>query len=292
MATKITAEITATGTDHIGPYATITTSQGYDMTWNIDTRGDYVQACAMCRGTGHRPEYAGIRGGICFYCVGGVYKNRRGNLDYAIAETIQEGKRWKARRAAAKRRADGRAVDLAERLAARDAAVAEFKTAHPQLIASMTRLAATDSTVQNMVADMDSSGDLPNVGVAESLIARLAHAEAIAEDHAREGFEYTHIGQVGDKVDLTVRVTHAMVVDGFSYGSTQVMVVAEVTDGPHARQIVKLYSTAAWAYDVERGDTVTVTGATVKRHGAYDGAAQTQIGGRMRATVTKASDGE
>ena len=29
MATKITA----TGTDHIGLYATITTSQGYDMAW-------------------------------------------------------------------------------------------------------------------------------------------------------------------------------------------------------------------------------------------------------------------
>ena len=292
MANKITAEITATGTNHIGPYATSTTSQGYDMTWNIDARGSYFQPCDMCRGTNYRPEYAGIRGGICFYCVGGAYKNRHGDLYYAIAETIQEGKRSKARRAAAKRRADARAGDLAERLAARDAAVAEFKTTHPQLIASMTRLAATDSTVRNMLADMDSSGALPDVGFAESLIARLAHAEAIAEDHAREGFEYTHIGQVGDKVDLTVRVTHAMVVDGFSYGSTQVMIVAEVTDGPHARQIVKLYSTAKWAYDVERGDTVTVTGATVKRHGSYDGAAQTQIGGRMRATVTKASDGE
>ena len=33
MANKITAEVTATGTDHIGPYATITTSQGYDMAW-------------------------------------------------------------------------------------------------------------------------------------------------------------------------------------------------------------------------------------------------------------------
>lgn len=53
---------------------------------------------------------------------------------------------------------------------------------------------------------------------------------------------------------------------------------------------VALYGTARWAYDVERGDTVTVAGATVKRHGAYDGV--TQIGGRMRATVTKASESE
>ncbi|CCI54695.1 MAG: hypothetical protein LKG20_12425 [Tetrasphaera jenkinsii] len=79
------------------------------------------------------------------------------------------------------------------------------------------------------------------------------------------------IGTKGEKVTVTGRITTALTVDGYAYGSTQRLVVIETPAG-----VVKTYTAAAWAYDVDSGDEVTVTGV-VKEHDTYRDRKQTVL---------------
>lgn len=108
---------------------------------------------------------------------------------------------------------------------------------------------------------------------AERLAAEAAEA---AERDARLA-EIAYLGEIGEKVTFTGTVRAAMTVDGYAYGTTQRFLVV-VGDG----FVAKAYTSAAWAYDVERGETVTIA-ATVKRHDERDGERVTLVKSPKRA---------
>lgn len=74
-----------------------------------------------------------------------------------------------------------------------------------------------------------------------------------------EVFEPVYLGAVGDKVEVSGTITTAMTVDGYTYGSTQRLIVI-TTD----TALIKFCSSAAWTYEVDAGDRVVVA-ATIKR---------------------------
>lgn len=82
----------------------------------------------------------------------------------------------------------------------------------------------------------------------------------------------TYAGSVGDKLTLTGTVTVVAAVDGYHYNSPDQRLLV-IDCGEH---VAKTITSAAWAYKVERGDTVTVQG-TVKAHQDYQGVAQTVL---------------
>lgn len=69
-----------------------------------------------------------------------------------------------------------------------------------------------------------------------------------------------YLGEVGEKVTATGTVRAAKVVSGYAYGSSQIFLIITGEDFT-----LKAYTSAQWAYEVSRGDVVTVA-ATVKRH--------------------------
>lgn len=93
---------------------------------------------------------------------------------------------------------------------------------------------------------------------AELEAARRAQEEAEEAARQAELAKIDYLGEVGDKVTLTGTLRAAMTVDGYAYGSTQRFLVI-AGDG----FVAKAYTSALWAYGVEKGETVTLT-ATVK----------------------------
>lgn len=82
----------------------------------------------------------------------------------------------------------------------------------------------------------------------------------------------SHAGTVGEKITLTGTVITKMGIDGYHrYSPTQVLLVIDC-----GTAVAKTITTAAWAYDLQRGQTLTLTG-TVKAHDTYRGVAQTVI---------------
>lgn len=85
--------------------------------------------------------------------------------------------------------------------------------------------------------------------------------------------ETAYIGAEGDKVTMTGTVTKALAVET-NYGfhpETSILLIVE--DGP---TVLKTFTKAAWAFDIDQGDTITVT-ATVKKHADYKGTKQTVV---------------
>lgn len=87
-----------------------------------------------------------------------------------------------------------------------------------------------------------------------------------------------HFGEIGEKVTLTGAVRAATRVNGFTpHSPDRVLIVIDA-----GIAVAKLVTSARWAYAVERGDHITVTG-TVKAHTEWRGTRQTVL---FRATRT------
>lgn len=108
--------------------------------------------------------------------------------------------------------------------------------------------------------------------------ARRVEAEAEAKRQAEaqlareaEDARWIHLeGAVGDTVLVEGRIATAVNVDT-DYGTSRLIVIQTVK-----HQAVKLFTTAQWAWGVERGDGIVVQGA-IKAHTVYEGRAQTQL---------------
>lgn len=100
--------------------------------------------------------------------------------------------------------------------------------------------------------------------------ARKAEAAEIAAYQA-ELATWTHLDvNVGDAVTVTGTVEALVDVQG-NYGDSRLVVI----ETPE-KQSVNMFTTAIWAYNVERGQSVTIKG-TVKGKGEYNGKAQTTL---------------
>lgn len=96
--------------------------------------------------------------------------------------------------------------------------------------------------------------------------------QAQAETTPAESRTISYAGTVGDKLTLTGTVIVVAAIDGYhDYSPPRRLLVIDC--GEH---VAKTITSAAWAYTVERGDTLTVQG-TVKAHQDYQGVAQTVL---------------
>lgn len=80
------------------------------------------------------------------------------------------------------------------------------------------------------------------------------------------------VGTKGEKVTVTAKITRAETQPGYAYNTCERFILMVDADG----NVFKMYTTAAWAFDVTVGDEVTIT-ATVKKHEEYRGNTQTQL---------------
>lgn len=105
-------------------------------------------------------------------------------------------------------------------------------------------------------------------------VEREARAQASANAEAERLAELASWSYLSAGIDerVTVHGTVAVLADVEGYYGSSRLVVVE-TD---AKQSVAMFTTASWAYSVERGQLVTITG-TVKSFGEYEGRAQTTL---------------
>lgn len=108
--------------------------------------------------------------------------------------------------------------------------------------------------------------------------ATAAYRRLVARDEAREARRQERestpnawLGQEGEKIAVQGHLTTAMTIDGYAYGTTQRLLVLRTEGG-----VVKMITAASWAYDVEAGDQVAVSG-TVKAHDTYRDVKQTVL---------------
>jgi hypothetical protein len=101
--------------------------------------------------------------------------------------------------------------------------------------------------------------------------AKCAEHEAQAVVDEKPAVEYRHVNAaVGEQIQVAGKVTAAVTVDGF-YGPTRLVVV----ETPE-HEIVKTFTSAAWAYGVERDQDIVIA-ATVKEFGYYQGQPETVV---------------
>lgn len=107
------------------------------------------------------------------------------------------------------------------------------------------------------------------VSAYERMTGEHARRQAEAEERANKRAAAEYTGALGEKVTVTGTVTRLVPIEG-DYGTSMLVVV----EG--GSTIAKMFTSAAWAWDVEQGDEVTLTG-TVKAHEEYQGAKQTVL---------------
>ena len=104
--------------------------------------------------------------------------------------------------------------------------------------------------------------------------------KAIADDRATDADASTHLGEVGDRLELTGEVIFTRWFDSDFGGSTLVKVRTD--DG----NIVTTFSGGKFGDSANKGDTVHFKG-TVKEHTEFDGVAETKL---TRCTPVKAKE--
>ena len=119
------------------------------------------------------------------------------------------------------------------------------------------------------------SVDSRHLGLAVSAInthQRMQADQQRATEQQQAARNVDHVGTIGQKITLTGTVRTAILVNGFTHRSPDnVMLIVDC-----GTAMAKMVTAAAWAYPVEVGDRLTVTG-TVKAHTEWNGTKQTVL---------------
>lgn len=114
-----------------------------------------------------------------------------------------------------------------------------------------------------------------HLGLAVSAVnawSRMVERQVADEVRSQRRDDVSYAGTVGQPLTLTGTVITATRIPGYHYRSPdQALLVIDC-----GKAIAKTITSAAWAYPVERGDQVTITG-TVKAHEVYRGVPQTVL---------------
>lgn len=126
----------------------------------------------------------------------------------------------------------------------------------------------------NMLAVLDAEAiSMRQLGLAAAVVS--VHEKMLGAQYKKQAkavIVTQWLGQVGEKkVPLTGVVTRIREFDGYAYNSVKRMV--EVTGGPH---VAVTFTEAMWAWDIEEGQQVAITG-TVKKHDEFNGTKQTEM---------------
>lgn len=146
----------------------------------------------------------------------------------------------------------------------------------PVIIDTLTK-AFTEPTgyEANLAAIMKAGQVEPrHIGLAVSAVSaylRITEPQTAAESRAgRDVVGYA--GEVGEKVTLTGTIKQVFHVDGFTWHSpSRRMLIVDC-----GTSVAKMITGASWAYDVEHGNHITLTG-TIRKHEEWHGTPQTVI---------------
>lgn len=245
----------------------------------VAPNGKVFEACDRCANySGCIPTFGHVFAGQCFGCRGSGVGKAHASLEAAEKNLA---KRAKARAAAERRRKAKSEAQAAEAKAEFDAWVAVNPELTKTLVELADQWAPRDWNGEELEQGIDgwlyeAATDVRNGQVpkhADTIPALLAeHLKVKATKAASQ-----YAGEVGDVVTVTGGVKVAMVIDG-KFGSSMMIVLSD-----DVMLTVKFYTTAKWAWEVERGDVLTVTG-TVKKLDEYEGTKQTVL---ARPKVTK-----
>lgn len=298
--------------EQVGHVEQVGQRTGHRMTVTTDGEVDYFvviggtvyDACGRCDESLGVITWAGhVYGGVCFQCNGAGHRSAVGDEATAVKVATR---RAKARiRAAVKREAD-----LAAKRAATDAAVAAWREANPEVAALVDEVlagrpawdyaayASSDEAAEyawreqwgNFIVDLADGVDaVAHPGMTEAqgaaFVAAVAKVKAREQAKVERQAASRHLdAQEGDKVAVTGTVEVRLTVEQSAGYTTRtaLMLVIKGT-GEHEGVTVKTTGSGATLWDVQRGDTVTLSG-TVKGFGEYDGVAQTLLT-RCKATV-------
>ncbi|MFE0490108.1 hypothetical protein [Streptomyces griseoaurantiacus] len=243
-------------------------------------RGTYAEVCGRCGGEGRVPE--AVHNGVCFDCNwtglhGDTYDSRE-ELDSAM-------RTWGMNR----RRAERAAARRAEKARAEREAAEKVWQAEQGALIEWCRSLTPDSTEKVDMGWGPFQRDyFDTYGRAAMLITRVREGEVL---DAREAGLITSVmhrvtaaqttaryaGEVDEKVTVTgvIKVYKPSTAQYGYRTTTNVFMIVEGT-GADAGVTLKLSTAAAAAFDVDRGDTITVTG-TVKAREERGGIPQTKI---------------
>lgn len=121
------------------------------------------------------------------------------------------------------------------------------------------------------------------VSAYERMTGEQARKKLEAEQRAQQRASVQFAGEVGEKLTVTGTVTRLRAVEG-SYGyqpKTSLLIILE-----GGGVVAKMFTTAAWAWEIEQGDGITVTGV-VKDHEDYQGIKQTVLTRPKRVDSTQ-----
>lgn len=115
-----------------------------------------------------------------------------------------------------------------------------------------------------------------HIGLVVSAVSAYEKAmghELRRQEQAKQAENTQHVGAKGEKITVTGTVTTLTAIQSqYGYTPTTSMLVV-VTAGS---TVVKMFTSAQWAFDIQQGDEVTVAG-TVKDHEEYQGVKQTVL---------------
>ena len=147
----------------------------------------------------------------------------------------------------------------------------------PQIIDTLTEAFTEPTGYQaNLSAILQAGQVAPrHLGLAVSAVSaylRITQQQAARDERAGRRATLDFAGEVGEKVTLTGTITVLLHVDGFTWNSpSRRLIILDCETS-----VAKMVTGASWAYDVERGDEITVTG-TIRKHEDWHGTPQTLI---------------
>jgi hypothetical protein len=124
----------------------------------------------------------------------------------------------------------------------------------------------------------------------ERMTGETARRKATAEERTARRAQIRYAGSKGEKITVAGTITRLMPFSG-SYGYTPKTTMLVIVESPEVA--AKMFTAASWAWDVNQGDQVTITG-TVKDHEEYNGVQQTVLTRPklISTTPAPAADGE
>jgi len=230
----------------------------------------YVPVCGRCGGTGHY-SFCQMYGTTCFGCSG------TGKSNALAVETVYNAERLAKLNAAKAVRVAKKEAEIAAAAAAAkavtDAKLAEFTAAHPAvvelLLAEVAKAEAGEAKIDFFLSDLGrklaANGTLTEgqTAAAEKAVARIAERTALKAASQ-------HIGVVGKRVELTLKIEVTIHLPSFAYGWAPSTIYL-CRDENGNRVVYK----GAGSFGA-KGETVKVK-ATIGEHGERDGELQTII---------------
>lgn len=256
-------EKVAVGRAQVMVTACVVSGEGFTWDVYVTSQDAWWEGCGNCDSdSGTKPWFGHVYGGVCFQC-GGNGVHRIAGSEKSMKTLIR-------------RRISGRLNRLnviQKREDAQRAAAEAWSVAHPNLASDLARERAFGDFGHNVLGDMALALTRGPLSVKQAAYTTsLLRERAEKEAHAIQYPVATNvwIGNVEEKVSVTgvVNVAYFRPTDRFDRTDTMLIVLEVNVDGERA--MVKMQTSAAWAFNVVKGQTISVSG-TIKDHadGAY-----------------------